>query len=61
MPSHFVSENQGLTRFKDKLQVHTRENLIQFINPYSAGIDFSRQNVDPRTASVKIFKMVLDQ
>ena len=33
-------------------------------NPYSAGIDFSRQNltskVNPRTARVEIFLMVVD-
>ena len=37
------------------------------INPYSAGIDFSRQNLpsvdvrfDPRTVGVKILLMVVD-
>ena len=34
------------------------------INPYSAGIDFSRQilttKVDPRTVRVKIFIMAVD-
>ena len=34
------------------------------VNPYSAGIDFSRQNlskIDPRTVRVNIFTMVADQ
>ena len=34
------------------------------VNPYSAGIDFSRQNlttkVDPRTVRIKIFIMAVD-
>ena len=33
------------------------------VNPYSAGIDFIRQNltsVDPRTVSSKIFLMITD-
>ena len=34
------------------------------VNPYSAGIDFSRQNltsiVDPRTVRINIFLMAVD-
>ena len=36
---------------------------LHCFNPYSAGIDFSRQNltkVDPRTVRVKIFLMAVD-
>ena len=40
------------------------EERITMINPYSAGIDFSRQilttKVDPRTVRVNIFIMVVD-
>ena len=40
------------------------EKVIHLPNPYSAGIDFSRQNltskVDPRTERIKIFLMTVD-
>ena len=49
-------------KFRQKLQWFGR--LIKRINPYSAGIDFSHQNltskVHPRTVRVDIFIMAVD-
>ena len=56
--------NSRFTAGDTDVSVHITRSVT--INPYSAGIDFSRQNltstskVDPRTVRLIIFLMVVD-